>query len=49
MTDQTRFLLNENDIPKFWYNINADSPVPPVIRAFPDGFDPAGDQHRKIH
>ena len=29
MTDQTRFLLNESDLPKFWYNINADSPVPP--------------------
>lgn len=30
MSDQTRFLLNESDIPKFWYNINADSPVPPT-------------------
>ena len=30
MSDQTRFLLSENDIPKFWYNINADSPVPPT-------------------
>src|SRR5574341_67795 len=30
MTDQTRFLLNETDLPKFWYNINADSPVPPA-------------------
>lgn len=29
MTDQTRFLLNETDLPMFWYNINADSPVPP--------------------
>ncbi|HVP20785.1 MAG TPA: TrpB-like pyridoxal phosphate-dependent enzyme [Anaerolineaceae bacterium] len=29
MSDQTRFLLNESDLPKFWYNINADSPVPP--------------------
>jgi tryptophan synthase beta chain len=33
MTDQTRFLLNESDLPKFWYNINADNPVPlnPVL------------------
>ena len=30
MSDQTRFLLNETDLPKNWYNINADSPVPPV-------------------
>jgi tryptophan synthase beta chain len=29
MSQLTRFLLNENDIPKFWYNINADSPVAP--------------------
>ncbi len=27
MSEQTRFLLSENDLPKFWYNINADSPV----------------------
>ncbi|MBE0409322.1 MAG: TrpB-like pyridoxal phosphate-dependent enzyme [Anaerolineales bacterium] len=30
MNAQTRFLLNENDLPKYWYNINADSPVPPA-------------------
>jgi tryptophan synthase beta chain len=29
MSDQTRFMLSENDVPRFWYNINADSPVPP--------------------
>jgi tryptophan synthase beta chain len=29
MTDQTRFFLNQNDLPKFWYNIAADSPVAP--------------------
>ncbi len=27
--NQTKFLLNENDIPRQWYNINADMPVPP--------------------
>jgi tryptophan synthase beta chain len=26
---QTKFLLNETDLPKTWYNINADMPVPP--------------------
>ena len=33
MSDQTRFLLNESDLPKYWYNINADMPVPmmPVL------------------
>src|SRR5512135_1244753 len=30
MSDQTRFLLNETDLPRAWYNINADSPVPPA-------------------
>lgn len=29
MTTQTRFNLHENDLPKFWYNINADMPFPP--------------------
>ncbi len=30
MSDQTRFILNESDLPRFWYNINADSPLPPT-------------------
>jgi tryptophan synthase beta chain len=30
MSDQTRFSLNETDLPRFWYNIFADSPVPPT-------------------
>ncbi len=30
MTTQTKFLLNESDLPKTWYNINADMPVPPA-------------------
>jgi tryptophan synthase beta chain len=30
MSDQIRFNLSENDIPKFWYNVSADSPVPPT-------------------
>jgi tryptophan synthase beta chain len=40
MTDQTRFLLNESDIPKFWYNINADSPVPPTPVLHPGTLEP---------
>ncbi|HEY3345002.1 MAG TPA: TrpB-like pyridoxal phosphate-dependent enzyme [Anaerolineaceae bacterium] len=30
MSDQIRFNLSENDIPRFWYNINADNPVAPA-------------------
>jgi tryptophan synthase beta chain len=30
MNNQTRFTLSESDIPKRWYNIAADSPVPPT-------------------
>jgi tryptophan synthase beta chain len=30
MNTQTRFNLSENDIPKTWYNIAADSPVSPT-------------------
>ena len=40
MTDQTRFLLNENDVPKFWYNINADSPIPPAPVLHPGTLEP---------
>lgn len=29
MSDRTRFLLDEKDLPKAWYNINADLPVSP--------------------
>ncbi|MBN1535152.1 MAG: TrpB-like pyridoxal phosphate-dependent enzyme [Anaerolineales bacterium] len=29
MSDQVKYILSEADIPKFWYNINADSPLPP--------------------
>jgi tryptophan synthase beta chain len=30
MTDQTKYLLNESDLPRAWYNINADMPVQPA-------------------
>jgi tryptophan synthase beta chain len=29
MEEQTKFILNETDIPRYWYNINADSPALP--------------------
>ncbi len=37
---QTRFLLNESDLPKAWYNINADSPVPPTPVLHPQTKEP---------
>jgi len=40
MTDQTRFLLNESDLPKFWYNVNADNPVPPNPVLHPGTLEP---------
>ncbi|HVN14303.1 MAG TPA: TrpB-like pyridoxal phosphate-dependent enzyme [Anaerolineales bacterium] len=40
MSDQTRFTLNESDLPKFWYNINADSPVPPTPVLHPGTLEP---------
>jgi len=30
MATQTRYLLNESDLPRYWYNVNADMPVPPA-------------------
>jgi tryptophan synthase beta chain len=40
MSDQTRFLLNESDLPKFWYNVMADSPVPPTPVLHPGTLEP---------
>src|SRR5690606_21297350 len=40
MTDQTRFLLSESDLPKYWYNINADNPVPPTPVLHPGTLEP---------
>ena len=40
MTDQTRFQLNESDLPKFWYNIYADSPVPQTPVLHPGTLEP---------
>jgi predicted alternative tryptophan synthase beta-subunit len=30
MDEKTKFILNESDIPRAWYNINADAPVKPA-------------------
>lgn len=38
--EQTRFNLNQSDLPKFWYNINADSPVKPAPVLHPGTLEP---------
>ena len=40
MSEQTRFLLNETDLPKAWYNVTADSPVPPTPVLHPGSLEP---------
>src|SRR5574338_132442 len=40
MSEQIRFNLNESDLPKFWYNINADSPVAPSPVLHPGTLEP---------
>ena len=40
MSDQTKFLLNETDLPRFWYNIAADSPLVPTPVLRPDTLEP---------
>ena len=39
-SSQTRFLLSEEDLPKFWYNVNADNPVPPAPVLHPGTKEP---------
>ena len=40
MNPKTRFLLSESDIPRFWYNINADMPIPPAPVLHPQTLEP---------
>ncbi len=40
MADRTRFLLDEAKIPKAWYNINADMPVPLAPPLHPTTLEP---------
>jgi tryptophan synthase beta chain len=40
MTQQTRFNLNESDLPRYWYNINADMPIPPAPVLHPQTQEP---------
>lgn len=40
MNTKTRYLLDESDLPKYWYNINADMPVPPTPVLHPQTKEP---------
>jgi tryptophan synthase beta chain len=40
MSAQHKFVLEESKIPKFWYNINADMPVPPQPVLHPGTMQP---------
>ena len=40
MSDQYKFLLDESKLPKAWYNINADMPVPPQPVLHPGTIEP---------
>jgi tryptophan synthase beta chain len=37
---ETRFNLSQSDLPKFWYNINADSGIPPAPVLHPATLEP---------
>jgi tryptophan synthase beta chain len=40
MNTETRYLLNESDLPKFWYNVNADMPSAPAAVLHPQTKEP---------
>lgn len=40
MSEMIRFLLSEADIPRFWYNVQADSPLQPAPVLRPDTLEP---------
>jgi tryptophan synthase beta chain len=42
MVDRTRFMLHEEDIPRAWYNISADLPVPQSPPLHPGTHQPLG-------
>jgi len=44
MTDQNKFLLDENEMPKKWYNVNADLPRPLSPPLHPLTLQPVGPQ-----
>jgi tryptophan synthase beta chain len=45
---QTKFLLNESDMPKAWYNINADMPIPPAPVLHPQTKEPVSPEFLNV-
>ncbi len=45
--EQTKILLEDNEIPKKWYNIQADMPEPPEPPVNPETKEPAGPEDLK--
>ena len=45
MTDSIKYILEENKLPKTWYNINADLPSPPPPPLHPGTKQHAGPDH----
>ncbi|MGD2156368.1 MAG: TrpB-like pyridoxal phosphate-dependent enzyme [Anaerolineales bacterium] len=46
--NQTKYLLNEVDIPKAWYNINADMPIPPAPVLNPQTKEPVSPEFLSV-
>ena len=42
MNDKVKYLLDESDLPKFWYNIAADLPSAPPAILHPGTLQPIG-------
>ena len=40
MSEQTKYMLDESQLPKAWYNINADMPFPPAPVLHPGTLEP---------
>lgn len=48
MTERTRFDLPESEIPRTWYNINADSPIPPAPVLHPVTLQPVSPEFLNV-
>ena len=47
-SDRTKYVLDEDRIPRAWYNIVADLPVPPPAVLHPGTGQPIGPQARRL-
>jgi tryptophan synthase beta chain len=48
MSDQTRFTLNQTDLPRAWYNLNADHPVAPAPVLHPQTMEPVSPEFLNV-